>query len=85
MLSGVSSLVVKAGVGTRRLESAELPEKTFLSRKKRSGSVELEDATKVRNKFMLHYQFYHSALCTSSTWKFNECDTAESVLVHMIP
>ena len=47
MLSGVSSLAVKAGAGTRRLENVELPEIMLVSRQKRTGSVELEDVTKV--------------------------------------
>ena len=48
MLSGVSSLAVKAGAGTRRLENVELQETPIVSRQTRTGSVELGDVTKVR-------------------------------------
>ena len=62
VLSGVSSLAVKAGAGTRRLEIVELQETPIVSRQTRTGSVELGDVTKVRfQKFSL--EILHSAKC----------------------
>ena len=47
MLSGIFSLAVKAGAGTRRLENVELSETTLVSRQTMTGLVVLGDATKV--------------------------------------
>ena len=55
MLSGASSLVVKAGVGTRRTKLAESPGIMNVEAKMRTGSVELVDAMKVTFTSLLSY------------------------------
>ena len=81
MLSGVSFSDVKAGAGTRRLETVELPETTHVSRQTRTGSVELEDVIKVRNDLSLEL---HSILPNGQyTSCVSQCDWFPALSVEL--